>query len=149
MNSCYFDILISMERTFIMIKPDAVEKGLVQEILKRIESKGLKVVEQRMSTLSKEKASELYAVHKERSFYDDLVEYITSGPVVIMKVEGTCAIKEMRNIMGATDPLKAASGTRRGDFGKDISRNLIHGSDSLENAKKELNIFFDEVGSKE
>ncbi len=142
MYSCYFDILISMEQTFIMIKPNAVEKGLVGEILKRIESKGLKVVEQRMSTLSKEKASELYAVHKERPFYNDLVEYITSGPVVLMKVEGNSAVKAMRSIMGATDPLEAASGTIRGDYGLDITKNLVHGSDSAENAQKELNLFF-------
>ncbi|TET53303.1 MAG: nucleoside-diphosphate kinase [Actinobacteria bacterium] len=131
-----------MEQTFIMIKPNAVEKGLVGEILKRIESKGLKVVEQRMSTLSKEKASELYAVHKERPFYNDLVEYITSGPVVLMKVEGNSAVKAMRSIMGATDPLEAASGTIRGDYGLDITKNLVHGSDSAENAQKELNLFF-------
>lgn len=125
-----------------MIKPDAVKKGLIGEVTKRIEDKGLKIVEQKMLTLSREKASELYAVHKGKAFFEDLIDFITSGPVVVMKVEGVLAVQAVRNIMGATDPLKADSGSIRGDFGLDISQNLIHGSDSAENAKKELAIFF-------
>lgn len=131
-----------MEQTFVMIKPDAVQKGLVGEIIKRIENKGLNIKEQKMLTLSNEKASELYAVHKGKAFFEELIEFVTSSPVVVMKVEGDQAVLAMRNIMGATDPLEASSGTIRGDFGLDISRNLIHGSDSVENAQKELAIFF-------
>ena len=94
-------------------------------------------------TLSQEKAAELYAVHKERPFFNDLVEYVTGGPVVVMKLEGQSAVVTARNIIGATNPVEAASGTIRGDFGLDISQNLIHGSDSPENAQKELSIFFE------
>ncbi len=132
-----------MEQTFVMVKPDAVAKGLIGEIVKRFESKGLEIKELRLLTLSQEKAAELYAVHKERPFFNDLVEYVTGGPVVVMKLEGQSAVVAARNIIGATNPVEAASGTIRGDFGLDISQNLIHGSDSPENAQKELSIFFE------
>ena len=132
-----------MEQTFVMVKPDAVAKGLIGEIVKRFESKGLEIKELRLLTLSQEKAAELYAVHKERPFFNDLVEYVTGGPVVVMKLEGQSAVVTARNIIGATNPAEAASGTIRGDFGLDISQNLIHGSDSPENAQKELSIFFE------
>ncbi|HDZ86357.1 hypothetical protein LCGC14_1436730 [marine sediment metagenome] len=132
-----------MEQTFVMVKPDAVAKGLIGEIVKRFENKGLEIKELRLLTLSQEKAAELYAVHKERPFFNDLVEYVTGGPVVVMKLEGQSAVVTARNIIGATNPVEAASGTIRGDFGLDISQNLIHGSDSPENAQKELSIFFE------
>ncbi len=132
-----------MEQTFVMVKPDAVAKGLIGEIVKRFENKGLEIKELRLLTLSQEKAAELYAVHKERPFFNDLVEYVTGGPVVVMKLEGQSAVVTARNIIGATNPAEAASGTIRGDFGLDISQNLIHGSDSPENAQKELSIFFE------
>ena len=132
-----------MEQTFVMVKPDAVAKGLIGEIVKRFENKGLEIKELRLLTLSQEKATELYAVHKERPFFNDLVEYVTGGPVVVMKLEGQSAVVTARNIIGATNPVEAASGTIRGDFGLDISQNLIHGSDSPESAQKELSIFFE------
>ncbi len=125
-----------------MIKPDAVKKGLIGEIVKRFENKGLSLKELRLLTLTTEKASELYAVHKERPFFNDLVEYVTSGSVVVMKIEGTSAVAAARSIIGATNPVEATPGTVRGDFGLEISENLIHGSDSVENAQKELAIFF-------
>ncbi len=126
-----------------MIKPDAVAKGLIGEIVRRFENKGLEVKELRLLTLSQEKAAELYAVHKERPFFKDLVDYVTGGSVAIMKLESQSAVLAARNIIGATNPVEAASGTIRGDFGLDISQNLIHGSDSPENAQKELSIFFE------
>lgn len=132
-----------MEQTFVMIKPDAVAKGLIGEIVRRFENKGLEVKELRLLTLSQEKAAELYAVHKERPFFKDLVDYVTGGSVAIMKLESQSAVLAARNIIGATNPVEAASGTIRGDFGLDISQNLIHGSDSPENAQKELSIFFE------
>lgn len=125
-----------------MIKPDAVEKGLIGEILKRFENKGLIIKELKILTLSPDKASELYAVHNGKPFFDDLIDYVTSGPVAVIKVEGPSVVTAARNIIGATNPVEAASGTIRGDYGLDISKNLIHGSDSVENAQKELNIFF-------
>jgi len=126
-----------------MIKPDSVERGLTGEIIKRFENKGLDIKELKMLSLSQAKAAELYAVHEGKPFFGDLVKFVTRGPVVVLKIEGNRAVQAVRSIMGATDPVEAASGTIRGDFGLEISENLVHGSDSPENASKELEIFFE------
>ena len=131
-----------MERTFIMIKPDAVQRGLIGEIIRRFEQRGLKMVAMRFVHVSLALAEEHYAVHKERPFYTGLIEYITSGPVVAMVWEGTDAIKAARNTMGATNPVDAAPGTIRADFGMEIGRNLIHGSDGPETAAFEIGLWF-------
>ena len=131
-----------MERTFIMIKPDAVQRGLIGDIIQRFERRGLKMVAMRFVHVSLELAETHYAVHKERPFYASLIEYITSGPVVAMVWEGTSAIQAARNTMGATNPVDAAPGTIRADFGMEIGRNLIHGSDSLETAEFEIGLWF-------
>ncbi|RMG91094.1 MAG: nucleoside-diphosphate kinase [Chloroflexi bacterium] len=133
-----------MERTLILVKPDGVQRGLIGEIIARFERRGLKLVGMKFIQMSKALAEEHYAVHKERPFYNSLVEYITSGPVVAMVWEGKDAIAAARATMGATNPVTAAPGTIRGDFGMEIGRNLVHGSDSPENAAKEVNLFFNE-----
>ncbi len=131
-----------MERTFIMIKPDAVQRGLIGDIIQRFERRGLKMVAMRFVHVSLELAETHYAVHKERPFYASLIEYITSGPVVAMVWEGTSAIQAARNTMGATNPVDAAPGTIRADFSMEIGRNLVHGSDSLETAEFEIGLWF-------
>lgn len=133
-----------MERTYCMIKPDGVQKGLIGEIIGRIERKGYKIVAMKMLQLTKEMAEEHYREHVGKPFYPGLVEYITSGPVVAMVVEGKNAVKGMRTLMGATNPLEALPGTIRGDFGLDMGRNVIHGADSVESAKREIAIYFKE-----
>ena len=133
-----------MERTLILVKPDGVQRGLTGEIISRFERRGLKLVGMKFIQMSQELAEEHYAVHKERPFYNDLVAYITSGPVVAMVWEGQEAIAAARSTMGATKPVEAAPGTIRGDLGMEIGRNLVHGSDSPENGVKEVNLFFDE-----
>lgn len=135
---------MSTERTFSIIKPDAVERNLVGKILAHIEDAGLKVLGTRMVHLSKEQAGEFYAVHKERPFYNDLVEFMTSGPVVVSVLEGENAVAKYREIMGATNPADADEGTIRKLYAKSIDANSVHGSDSLENAKIEINFFFDD-----
>ena len=131
-----------MERTFIMIKPDAVQRGLIGEIIGRFEKRGLKMVAMRFVHVSLELAETHYAVHVERPFYTGLIEYITSGPVVAMVWEGTSAIQAARNTMGATNPVDAAPGTIRADFGMEIGRNLIHGSDGPETSEFEIGLWF-------
>ncbi len=131
-----------MERTFIMIKPDAVQRGLIGEIIQRFERRGLKMVAMRFVHVPLELAETHYAVHVERPFYTGLIEYITSGPVVAMVWEGTNAIQAARNTMGATNPVDAAPGTIRADFGMEIGRNLVHGSDGLETAEFEIGLWF-------
>lgn len=131
-----------MERTFIMIKPDAVQRGLIGEIIQRFEHRGLKMVAMRFVHVSLELAETHYAVHKERPFYAGLIEYITSGPVVAMVWEGSNAIQAARNTMGATNPVDAAPGTIRADFGMEIGRNLVHGSDGLETSEFEIGLWF-------
>jgi len=131
-----------MERTFIMIKPDAVQRGLIGDIIQRFERRGLKMVAMRFVHVPLELAETHYAVHKERPFYASLIEYITSGPVVAMVWEGTSAIQAARNTMGATNPVDAAPGTIRADFSMEIGRNLVHGSDSLETAEFEIGLWF-------
>lgn len=133
-----------MEKTLILVKPDGVQRGLAGEIISRFERRGLKLAGLKFLQMPQELAETHYAVHKERPFYNSLVEYITSGPVVAMVWQGNDAIAAARATMGATNPVQAAPGTIRGDFGMEIGRNLVHGSDSPENAVKEVNIFFDE-----
>ena len=131
-------------KTFVMIKPDGVQRGLVGEVIKRIERKGLKIVAMKMMKVSEELASKHYAEHKEKPFFKSLLDYITSGPVVAMVVEGKDAVKVVRTLVGATNPIEALPGTIRGDYGMDIGRNVIHASDSLESAEREISLFFDE-----
>ena len=131
-----------MERTFSMVKPDGVAKNLIGEIIKRYEASGLKVVALKLTRLSQEKAEELYSIHRGKPFYEELVEFIQSGPVVPMVLEGQEAISKVREVMGATDPKQAAPGTIRGDFAEEIGQNVVHGADSSESAEREIPIFF-------
>jgi nucleoside-diphosphate kinase len=131
-----------MERTFAIIKPDAVGRGLAGDIIKRIEASGLKIRGLRLMLLSRTQAERFYEVHKARPFYADLCKYMTSGPVVVMVLEGDKAITRWRELMGATDPAKASAGTIRKDFGENIERNAVHGSDAPETAAQEIPFFF-------
>ncbi|NOQ28697.1 MAG: nucleoside-diphosphate kinase [Methanosarcinales archaeon] len=133
-----------MEQTFVMIKPDGVQRGLVGEIISRIERKGLRIVAMRMCQVTDETARRHYAEHVEKPFFNSLIEFITSSPAVPMIVEGADAVSVMRTIAGATDPKEALVGTIRGDFGLDVGRNLIHSADSLESSKREIAIHFTE-----
>jgi nucleoside-diphosphate kinase len=136
---------MAIERTLSIIKPDGVEKGVIGRIISRFESQGLKPVAVKMKLLSRTEAEGFYAVHKARPFFNDLVKFMTSGPVVLMVLEGEGAVAKNREIMGATDPKKAAEGTLRKDFATDIEKNTVHGSDSPENAKIEVSYFFPEI----
>lgn len=131
-----------MERTFIAIKPDGVQRGLVGDVIKRFETKGFTLVGMKFMSVSKELAEKHYDVHKERPFFSGLVEFITSSPVVAMVWEGDGVVASARKIIGATNPLTAELGTIRGDFGVSIGRNLIHGSDAIETAKTEIALWF-------
>jgi len=131
-----------IERTFTMIKPDAVERGLTGQVIARLEAKGLKVVAMRMIKVNNKRAKKLYEVHKGKPFYDDLIKYAMSGPVVTMILEGEDAVKMLRQVIGATDPSKAEPGTVRRDFGLTVLKNVIHAADSPENAEREMRIFF-------
>ena len=133
---------MAIEKTLSIIKPDAVAKNHIGEIIARFEAQKLSVAAARMMHLSKEEAGGFYAVHKERPFYNDLVEFMTSGPVLVMVLEGENALLKNRDIMGATNPKEAAAGTIRADFADSIDANAVHGSDSLENAKIEIDYFF-------
>jgi nucleoside-diphosphate kinase len=133
-----------MERTLIIIKPDAVQRGLTGEILRRFEQRGLRITGMKFMQVSRELAEKHYDVHKERPFFGDLVSYITSAPVVVIALEGTDAIKAARGTIGATKPSEAAAGTIRGDLALEIGRNLVHGSDSVENGETEVKNFFAE-----
>jgi nucleoside-diphosphate kinase len=133
---------MAIERTLSIIKPDGVSSGVIGKVISRFEEKGLKPVAIRMQHLSKAEAEGFYAVHKERPFFKDLCAFMTSGPVVVMVLEGEGAVLKNRDLMGATDPKKAAAGTLRADFAKSIDANTVHGSDSLENAKNEVAYFF-------
>lgn len=130
------------ERTLSIIKPDAVAKGVIGKILDRFESNGLRVAALKKLHLSKAQAGEFYAVHKERPFFKDLVEFMTSGPVVVSVLEGDNAVAKNRELMGATNPKEAKAGTIRADFAQSIDANAVHGSDSLDNAKIEIEFFF-------
>ena len=131
-----------MERTLSIIKPDAVAKNVIGKIIDRFETNGLRIAAMKKIKLSREDAAKFYEVHKERPFFNDLVEYMTSGPVVVMVLEGENAVAKNRELMGATDPKEAAPGTIRADFAESIEANAVHGSDSLENAQKEIAFFF-------
>ena len=134
-----------VEKTLILVKPDAVQRGLVGEIISRVERKNLKITALRMLQMDEAMAKRHYAVHAGKAFFPSLVEFITSGPIVAAVVEGDRAIEVLRQMMGDTDPIVAPPGTIRGDYGLDIGQNLIHGSDSEENARKEIGLFFPEV----
>jgi len=131
-----------MERTLSIVKPDAIEKGALGEILRRFQAEGLRIVGLKLLRLSEEQARGFYAVHKSRPFYESLVKFMTSGPVVVSVLEGRDAIARNRRLMGATDPAKADPGTIRRDFGSDIERNAVHGSDALATARVEIPYFF-------
>jgi nucleoside-diphosphate kinase len=131
-----------MERSLVLIKPDAIQRGLAGEIISRLEKKGLKIVAMKMLHMDKNLAQRHYAIHKGKAFFDDLVNFITSSPIIAIIFRGKNAVAIIRQMMGETDPAKAHSGTIRGDFAIDIGHNLVHGSDSLENASKEIDLFF-------
>ncbi|EIY4195004.1 nucleoside-diphosphate kinase [Campylobacter coli] len=131
-----------MEKTLSIIKADAVKKGVIGKILDRFESNGLRIAAMKKVQLSKEQAEAFYAVHKERPFFKDLVEFMISGPVVVSVLEGEGAVLKNRDLMGATNPKEAQPGTIRADFAESIDANAVHGSDSLENAKIEIEFFF-------
>jgi nucleoside-diphosphate kinase len=133
---------MSLERTISIIKPDAVAKNVIGQIYSRFEKAGLKIVAAKMMQLSKEKAGEFYAVHKERPFYGELVAFMTSGPVMVQLLEGENAIAKHREVMGATNPKEAAAGTIRADFADSIDENAVHGSDGPDTAKAETAFFF-------
>ncbi|MFP2958790.1 nucleoside-diphosphate kinase [Myxococcus sp. 1LA] len=136
---------MAIERTLSIIKPDGLEKGVIGKIISRFEEKGLKPVAIRLQHLSQAQAEGFYAVHKARPFFKDLVQFMISGPVVLMVLEGENAVLGNRDIMGATNPAQAAEGTIRKDFATSIDKNTVHGSDSLENAKIEIAYFFRET----
>ncbi len=131
-----------MERSLIILKPDAVQRGLIGPILARLEQRGLKFAGLKLIQIDTELAQQHYQIHADKPFYNSLVEYITSGPVVVFVVVGKDVIQIVRNVVGATNPAQAAMGTIRGDFGLEIGRNLIHASDSPENGEKETALFF-------
>ncbi len=131
-----------MERTFVAVKPDGVGRGLVGEVIGRLERKGLRLVGLKMMRVSEELAGRHYEAHREKPFFGGLVRFITSGPIVAMVWEGQDAISISRSVMGATDPAKAAPGTLRGDFAMQIAANIVHGSDGPEAAEREIGLFF-------
>jgi len=130
------------QRTFVMIKPDAVQRGLIGEIINRFEKKGLKIVGLKMVSVDRELAEKHYGIHKDKPFFEPTVKYIISSPVVAMVIEGINAIKVVRNMMGKTNPQEASQGTIRGDYGQFIGRNIVHGSDGEDTAKFEINLWF-------
>jgi len=131
-----------IERSFVMVKPDAVKRRLIGEVISRLEKVGLRIVAMRMLQLTKAMADEHYAIHKDKPFFDGLVKFISSGPVVAMVVEGKDAVKRVRKLAGATKPMEAEVGTMRGDLAMEIGRNIVHAADSPENAKIEYSIYF-------
>ena len=134
-----------MERTLSIIKPDGVRKGLTGEIIKRLEKAGFRICAVKMVRLSREQARMFYLVHRGRPFYDSLVEFMTSGPIVAMVIEGENAVVRYRELMGATNPKEALPGTIRHDFASDIDRNIVHGSDAPETAAQEIRFFFNDL----
>ncbi len=133
------------ERTFVMVKPDGVQRGLIGEIISRFEERGLKLVGAKFMQIDDDLAAEHYAEHEDKPFFDDLTDFITSGPVMAMVLEGQDAVAQVRTMMGETDPAESAPGTIRGDFGLDLGRNVIHGSDTEEgSAEREIELFFDD-----
>ena len=136
---------MSKERTLSIIKPDAVEKNVIGEIYTRFEKNGLKIVAARMLSLGKEQAESFYEIHRDRPFFNDLVTFMSSGPVMVQVLEGEDAVLKNRNLMGATDPKEATQGTIRADFAASIDANAVHGSDGVETAKREIEFFFPDV----
>jgi nucleoside-diphosphate kinase len=134
-----------MDRTLILVKPDAFARGLTGEILARFERKGLEIVALRGLTVTRELAEQHYAEHSERPFFGELVEFITSAPIVAMVLQGKDAVKAARQVIGATDPLEAAPGSIRGDYAVEMGQNMVHGSDSAESAAREAGLFFPEL----
>ena len=134
-----------MDRTLILVKPDAFERGLTGEIVARFERKGLKIVAMKHMVVQRDQAEEHYEEHREKPFFGDLVEFITGGPLVAMVVEGYEAVTAARQVIGATNPLEAAPGSIRGDYGLEVQTNLVHGSDSEESARREIELFFPEL----
>lgn len=135
---------MSMERTFLMIKPDGVQRNLIGQIVERLENKGFKIVGAKLMQVSDDLAKTHYGEHSEKPFFGELVDFITSGPVFAMVLEGENIISTARLVVGATNPQEANPGTIRGDFGLTVGKNIIHGSDSPESAEREINLFFDE-----
>jgi nucleoside-diphosphate kinase len=133
---------MALERTLSIVKPDGVQKNLIGEVYRRFEQAGLKIIAARMMQLSQTQAEGFYAVHRERPFFKDLVKYMSSGPVMVQVLEGENAVAKNRELMGATDPKKADKGTIRADFATSIEENVVHGSDSVDNAKIEIAYFF-------
>ena len=133
-----------MERSLVLIKPDAIQRGLAGEIISRFEKKGLKIVAMKMLHMNESLAQCHYAIHKGKAFFNDLVDFITSGPIIAIVFQGRNAVPIIRQMMGETEPSNANCGTIRGDFGIDIGHNLVHGSDSVENSSTEINLFFTE-----
>ena len=133
------------QRTLILVKPDGVQRGIIGEVISRIERKGLKVVALELRTIETDTAHSHYAEHAEKPFFGQLVDFITSGPLVALVAEGDRAVEAFRALAGATDPVKATPGTVRGDFALEISQNIVHGSDSPESAEREIKIFFPEL----
>ncbi len=129
-------------KTFFMIKPDGVQRNLVGEIISRVEDKGFSITKIKMMTISKELAEQHYGEHKDKPFFNDLVSFITSGPVVAMQVEGENVVLQIRNLMGATNPSESTPGSIRGDLATELDKNVVHGSDSDESAERELSLFF-------
>jgi nucleoside-diphosphate kinase len=138
------EFLMAIERTFSIVKPDAVAKNIIGKIYSRFEEAGLRIVASKMLQLSREQAGEFYAVHKERPFYNDLIDFMTSGPVMVQVLEGENAIAKNREVMGATNPKDAAPGTIRADFAETVDENAVHGSDAPETAAVEIAFFFPE-----
>ena len=130
------------ERTLVLVKPDGVRRGLIGEVVSRLERKGLRIVAMEMRTLGRDTAEQHYGEHVGKAFFEPLVEFITSGPLVALIVEGPRAVEATRTLMGATDPVKAAPGSLRSDFALEIEQNLVHGSDSVASAEREMGIFF-------
>ncbi len=134
-----------MERTLSIIKPDGVARGLIGEVIKRFEKEGIKIVAMKMLQMSKKEAEGFYEVHKDKPFFDSLTTFMSSGPIVVMVLEGENVIQKNRDLMGATNYKEAAPGTIRADFATDIEKNVVHGSDSPENAQKEIAYFFSKL----
>ena len=131
-----------MERSLVLIKPDAMQRRLAGTIISRLENQGLRLIALKMLHLDRALAERHYAIHKDKPFFDDLINYISSAPIIALAFEGNKAVEVIRKAMGATDPAQAEAGTIRGDFGLDIGRNTVHGSDSVETAKEEIRLFF-------
>jgi nucleoside-diphosphate kinase len=135
-----------MDRTLILVKPDAFLRGLTGEVIARFERKGLNIIALKHMVVGRDLAERHYAEHREKPFFADLVSFITGGPLVAMVLEGREAVTAARQVIGATNPLEAAAGSIRGDFGLDVQTNLVHGSDSTESAEREVDLFFPELG---